>query len=77
MSRPSSHLSLKQRHLSHLNSQIAQLHANLLDLNELIGITALQVKYIEKLGMMHGALFMASHVVFENDAITQSNKSNE
>ncbi|CAK7893409.1 hypothetical protein CAAN1_08S01596 [[Candida] anglica] len=75
MSSSSSHSSLKQRHLSHLNSQLAQLHANLSDFNELISITAAQVKHIEKLGIMHGALFMASHVVFENDAINASNKN--
>jgi hypothetical protein len=69
-----SHSSLKQRHLSHLNSQLAQLQANLSDFNQLLTITALQVKHIERLGVMHGALFMASHVVFENDAINASNR---
>lgn len=73
----SSHSSLKQRQLSHLNSQLAQLQANLSDFNELLSITASQVKHIEKLGIMHGALFMASHVVFENDVRTASNKNED
>lgn len=67
MNNPRNNSSIKQRHVSHLNSQLAQLHANLTDFNELIGITVAQYKSIEKLGIMHGALFKASHAVFEND----------
>lgn len=59
--------SLKQRQLSHLNSQLAQLQANLSDFNDLIGTTCYQYKSIEKLGVIHGSLFMASHTVFESD----------
>ncbi|KAK6461726.1 DASH complex subunit Hsk3 like-domain-containing protein [Scheffersomyces coipomensis] len=59
--------SIKQRQLSHLNSQIAQLHANLNDFNDLIQITCNQYQSIEKLGKIHAGLFMASHSVFEND----------
>ena len=40
MNQPTSNSSLKQRHLSHLNSQLAQLHANLSDFNELINTTS-------------------------------------
>ena len=61
------HSSLKQRHLSHLNSQLAQLHANLSDFTDLINTTCVQYKLIQRLGVMHGSLFMASHTVFEND----------
>lgn len=67
MSQPIPSSSLKQRQLSHLNSQLAQLHANLSDFNELINTTCVQYKSIERLGIMHGSLFMASHTVFEND----------
>lgn len=59
--------SIKQRQLSHLNSQMAQLHANLSDFNELIHTTCTQYKSIEKLGKLHASLLMASHGVFESD----------
>ncbi|ODV77287.1 uncharacterized protein CANTADRAFT_55576 [Suhomyces tanzawaensis NRRL Y-17324] len=59
--------SIKQRQLSHLNSQMAQLHANLSDFNELIHTTCTQYQSIENLGKLHAAMFMASHAVFEND----------
>lgn len=61
------HSSVKQRHLSHLNSQLAQLHANLSDFTDLINTTCVQYKLIQRLGIMHGSLFMASHTVFEHD----------
>ena len=39
-----------QRKLSHLNSQMAQLNANLCDFNDLLSITCNQFQSIEKLG---------------------------
>lgn len=48
--------SLKQRQLSHLHSQLAQLEANLSDFENLIKITTFQADYIKKLGIMHGSL---------------------
>lgn len=48
--------SLKQRQLSHLHSQLAQLEANLSDFENLIKITTFQAEYIKKLGIMHGSL---------------------
>mmetsp|Transcript_4251 Transcript_4251/g.4214 ORF Transcript_4251/g.4214 Transcript_4251/m.4214 type:complete len:81 (+) Transcript_4251:38-280(+) len=74
LNQPTSNSSLKQRHLSHLNSQLAQLHANLSDFNELINTTSAQFKSIEKMGIMHGSLFMASHTVFENDNFSLSER---
>ncbi|KAG2733440.1 hypothetical protein G9P44_002965 [Scheffersomyces stipitis] len=59
--------SIRQRQLSHLNSQMAQLHANLSDFNDLIQTTCSQYQSIEKLGKLHAGLFMASHSVFESD----------
>ena len=56
-----------QRQLSHLNSQVAQLHANICDFNEQIAITTRQYQDIQTLGKIHGSLFMASRTVFEND----------
>lgn len=61
------HSLLKLRHLSHLNSQLAQLHANLSDFSDLINTTCVQYKLMQRLGVMHGSLFMASHTVFEHD----------
>jgi hypothetical protein len=58
---------MKHRQMSHLNSQMAQLHANLMDFNDLIETTSNQFVAMEKLGKLHGALFMASHTVFEMD----------
>lgn len=74
MNQQSLNSSLRQRHLSHLNSQLAQLHANLSDFNELINTTSAQFKSIEKMGIMHGSLFMASHTVFENDNFSQTER---
>lgn len=65
--------SLKQRQLSHLHSQLAQLEANLSDFENLIKITTFQAEYIKKLGIMHGSLFMASHKVFEEEVRAQEN----
>jgi conjugal transfer/entry exclusion protein len=48
--------SLKSRQLSHLNSQIAQLQANLDDMDNLLRVTVKQAEYIRKLGILHGAL---------------------
>lgn len=59
--------SIRQRQLSHLNSQVAQLHANLTDMNELIATTCTQYLAVERLGKLHAAMFMASHAVFESD----------
>lgn len=60
---------LKSRQLSHLNSQLAQLEANIADMSSLLSVTMVQAEYIRKLGIHHGALFMASHKVFEHEAM--------
>lgn len=56
-----------QRKLSHLNSQMAQLNANLCDFNDLLSITCNQFQSIEKLGKIHASIFMACHGVFEDE----------
>ncbi|RCK55029.1 hypothetical protein Cantr_03692 [Candida viswanathii] len=56
-----------QRKLSHLNSQMAQLNANLCDFNDLLSITCNQFQSIEKLGKIHSSIFMACHGVFEDE----------
>lgn len=57
----------KERNLNHLNSQIIQLSSNLQDLNELVNITTNQFKIIEKLGIVHSSIFIASQKVFGNE----------
>ncbi|CAK9435460.1 uncharacterized protein LODBEIA_P01870 [Lodderomyces beijingensis] len=58
---------ITQRQLSHLNSQIAQLQANLADFNDLIKTTTQQYQSLEQLGKIQASLFMASHKVFEDE----------
>lgn len=69
--------SIKQRQLSHLNSQLAQLHANLSDFKDLIAITAAQYNSIEKIGKAHGSLFMASHAIFESDTFAEPQQAGQ
>ncbi|KAH3678409.1 hypothetical protein WICMUC_001426 [Wickerhamomyces mucosus] len=69
--------SLKQRQLSHLHSQLAQLEANLSDFDNLIKITAFQANYIKQLGINHASLFMSSHKVFEDDVRNQERENEE
>lgn len=63
----SSSSSVTQRKLSHLNSQMAQLNANLCDFNDLLVTTCSQYQSIEKLGKIHASIFMAGHTVFEDE----------
>ncbi|KAI3405773.1 hypothetical protein KGF56_001380 [Candida oxycetoniae] len=70
-SRPSIQVStstITQRQLSHLNSQVAQLHANVSDFNELLKTTAQQYQSLQMLGKLQASLFMASHRVFEEES---------
>ncbi|CUM63780.1 uncharacterized protein PRCAT00001364001 [Priceomyces carsonii] len=70
-----SHSSVRRRQLSHLNSQLAQLHANLCDFKDLITVTSAQYNAIEKIGKIHGSFFMASHAVFESDTFNEPQES--
>lgn len=63
--------SLKQRQLSRLHAQLAQLESNISEMDGLLRITCFQGEHILKLGLMQGALFMASHKVFEEEARDQ------
>ncbi|KAK9452885.1 DASH complex subunit Hsk3 like-domain-containing protein [Dipodascopsis uninucleata] len=60
---------IKPRQMSHLHSQLAQLQANLSDLESLLRVTAVQAEYIKRLGGVQGALFMAANRVFEQEAM--------
>lgn len=48
--------SLRPRQMSHLHSQLAQLQANLSDLESLLRVTAVQAEYIKRLGGLQGSL---------------------
>ncbi|KAK9241414.1 DASH complex subunit Hsk3 like-domain-containing protein [Lipomyces kononenkoae] len=60
---------IKPRQLSHLHSQLAQLQANLSDLESLLRVTAVQAEYIKRLGGLQGSLFLSAGRVFERDAL--------
>lgn len=70
----SSTSTITQRQLSHLNSQVAQLHANLSDFNDLMTTTIQQYQSLEVLGKIQASLFMASHKVFEEDTFNDQEK---
>ncbi|RLV95663.1 hypothetical protein JA1_000728 [Spathaspora sp. JA1] len=55
-----------ERQLSHLNSQVGQLHANVSDFHELLQTTASQYYMIEKLGKMQGHFLLAANQYFED-----------
>ncbi|KAF3927495.1 hypothetical protein AA313_de0200355 [Arthrobotrys entomopaga] len=55
----------KSRQYTHLQSQLAQLQANLSDMEELLRMTATQAENIKVLGGLHGGLFVGATKVFE------------
>ncbi|KAK6341716.1 hypothetical protein TWF696_008783 [Orbilia brochopaga] len=55
----------KTRQYTHLQSQLAQLQANLSDMEELLRMTATQAENIKILGGLQGGLFMGATKVFE------------
>lgn len=54
----------KAEQFAQLNEQVAILHTNLAKFDGLIKDTSVQFEAIQKLGVLHGSLFMASHTVF-------------
>ncbi|EGW33241.1 uncharacterized protein SPAPADRAFT_60583 [Spathaspora passalidarum NRRL Y-27907] len=56
-----------ERQLSHLNSQVGQLHANIADFHELLTTTASQYEMIEKLGKMQAHFLLAANSYFEEE----------
>lgn len=55
---------IKSRQLSHLHSQLAQLHANLSDLENHFRVTAIQAEAVRRLGGLQGSMFMSASKVF-------------
>ncbi|CZR51621.1 uncharacterized protein PAC_01498 [Phialocephala subalpina] len=64
--------SIKPRQLSHLHAQLAQLSANLADLENLLRMTSVQAESIRGLGAFHGGLFMAASKVLGEETIAGS-----
>lgn len=62
---------IKNRHLSHLHSQLAQLSANLSDLENLLRMTAVQAEAMRGLGGYSGSLYVSlSTMSFLNILLT-------
>lgn len=59
----------KQRQLSHLNSQLAQLTAHMSDLENLLRMTAVQAEGMRGLGGYAGGMFMAASKVLGEEAV--------
>ena len=68
---------LKQRQLSRLHAQLAQLESNISEMDSLLRITCFQGEHILRLGLMQGSLFMASHKVFEDEAREEQSEQAE
>ncbi|KAF7861460.1 hypothetical protein EAF04_008025 [Stromatinia cepivora] len=66
--------STKPRQLSHLHAQLAQLSANLGDLENLLRNTSIQAESIRGLGAFHGGLFMAASKVLGEETIAGSSQ---
>ncbi|CAA9960249.1 DASH-Hsk3 domain containing protein [Pyrenophora teres f. maculata] len=61
--------SQKPRQLSHLQAQLAQLTANMSDLESLVRMTAGQAQDIRGLGGYTGAMFMAASKVLGEETV--------
>ncbi|KAF2741179.1 hypothetical protein EJ04DRAFT_420453, partial [Polyplosphaeria fusca] len=68
-SRLSTMPSQKPRQLSHLHAQLAQLNANLSDLENLMRMTAVQAENMRGLGGYSGGMFMAASKVLGEETV--------
>ena len=59
----------KSRQLSHLHSQLAQLTANMSDLENLLRMTAVQAEGMRGLGGYAGGMFMAASKVLGEETV--------
>ncbi|KAF2083534.1 hypothetical protein K490DRAFT_51424 [Saccharata proteae CBS 121410] len=62
--------SQKSRQLSHLNAQLAQLTANISDLENLMRMTAVQAESMRGLGGYSGGMFMAASKVLGEETVS-------
>ncbi|EPE08443.1 hypothetical protein F503_01226 [Ophiostoma piceae UAMH 11346] len=58
---------VKARQLAQLQSQLAQLSANLSDTDSLVRVTAAQAAYLRELGSWHAGMFMSASKVLGED----------
>lgn len=65
--------SQKPRQLSHLHSQLAQLTANMADLENLLRMTAVQAESMRGLGGYCGGMFMAASKVLGEETVNGGN----
>ncbi|KAI6708728.1 hypothetical protein B2J93_1295 [Marssonina coronariae] len=61
-----------RRPQNHLHAQLAQLSANLADLENLLRMTSVQAESVRGLGAWHGGLFMAASKVLGEETVTGS-----
>ncbi|KAH6973615.1 DASH complex subunit Hsk3 like-domain-containing protein [Ilyonectria sp. MPI-CAGE-AT-0026] len=66
---------VKSRQLSQLNSQLAQLSANLSDTEHLLRMTSVQAEAMRGLGSWHGGLFMAASKVLGEESVKEAGQS--
>ncbi|KAF2458383.1 DASH complex subunit Hsk3 like-domain-containing protein, partial [Lineolata rhizophorae] len=62
--------SQKPRQLSHLHAQLAQLTANVTDLENLLRMTAVQAESMRGLGGYAGAMFMAASKILGEETVS-------
>ncbi|KAF2447142.1 hypothetical protein P171DRAFT_356460 [Karstenula rhodostoma CBS 690.94] len=74
-SRLSTAPSQKPRQISHLQAQLAQLTANMADLESLVGMTARQAQDMRGLGGYVGAMFMSASKVLGEETVKGSAES--
>ncbi|KAL1648110.1 hypothetical protein SLS58_002437 [Diplodia intermedia] len=67
--------SQKPRQLSHLHSQLAQLSANMADLENLLRMTAVQAESMRGLGGYCGGMFMAASKVLGEETVNGGSAS--
>ncbi|KAK7183737.1 hypothetical protein DPSP01_004369 [Paraphaeosphaeria sporulosa] len=67
--------SQKPRQISHLQAQLAQLTANMADLESLVGMTARQAQDMRGLGGYAGAMFMSASKVLGEETVKGSDES--
>ncbi|KAM5346882.1 hypothetical protein ACJ41O_009887 [Fusarium nematophilum] len=63
---------VKSRQLAQLNSQLAQLSANLSDTENLLRMTSVQAEAMRGLGSWHGGLFMAASKVLGEESVKEA-----
>ncbi|CAF9939685.1 MAG: hypothetical protein ALECFALPRED_008260 [Alectoria fallacina] len=58
----------RNRQYTHLHAQLAQLNAHLADMENLVGMTAVQAEYVRGLGGWWGSGFMAASKILGEEA---------